>query len=200
MDNRDKYILLSVAWETFLFRINDAGGFSNPDTTPYDYIEIFLHKVARELQEATFEKLNFIEAKPISFERWALVFDPKNFAQLPRKDGVQRKGGPLDMIRIKPYIFIFPGDICFDHRAFDALPIWKEISNKAGPDGAARMSDDQVRDWIKQRETKNGRRPPIRTWEEDKLFFQARGVTKSRFESMWKKLYPNSDRGRPNKK
>lgn len=196
----DKYILLSLGWKTFVLRIAAAGGFSQPETSPWHYKEIFLHKVARALQAATFEKIDFIEAKPISFERWALVFDPLNFAQIPRKDGIFRKGGPVDSIRLGDYFFMFPGDVCFDRKAFDALPVWREISTKAGQDGASDLSDDEVMDWIKQRETALGARPRIRSWEENKDFFRSRGVTKARFETIWREYYPNPDKGRPNKK
>ncbi len=196
----DRYILLSLAWKSFLLRIDAAGGFSQPDTSPWDYKDIFLHKVARELQAATFEKVNFREVKPIPFERWALVFDPLNFAQIPRKEGVFRKGGPADSIRLGEYFFVFPGDVCFERKAFDALPVLYEISNKAGQDGAPGLSADELRDWIKQRESELGARPPIRSWEKNKEFFISRGVTKARFEAIWRECYPNPDRGRPNKK
>jgi len=200
MLKKDAYILLSLAWKSFISHVDNAGGFSDPDTSPWEYKEIFLHKVARELQAATFEKDNFQEVKPISFERWALVFDPKNFAQFPRRDGIFRAGAPRDSIRLEQDFFVFPGDVCFDRKVFDALPIWKEISNKAGPVVAARMSDDKVRVWINEKEAATGCRPPIRAWSENKDFFQSRGVTKPRFESIWHELYPSPDRGRPNKK
>ena len=62
------------------------------------------------------------------------------------------------------------------------------------------MSNEAIKAWISAKEVELGRRPGVKSWEENKVFFQSQQVTKSRFGEIWTKLYPTPDKGRPSGK
>jgi hypothetical protein len=62
-------------------------------------------------------------------------------------------------------------------------------------DMVKRLSDDDIRTLIRAEAKKSGRRPPIRFWCNCAEMREG-GVTKERFERVWRELYPYPERGR----
>ena len=87
----------------------------------------------------------------------------------------------------------------------DVLRLWPPRAEPVGLEAATvakaprrRMSDAELKEWIRAKAAEIGRKPPTRTW--DKCFeLRENGVTKPVFESVLMELYPNSDKGRPRK-
>ncbi|HEY8162620.1 MAG TPA: hypothetical protein VIF34_10190 [Methylocystis sp.] len=63
----------------------------------------------------------------------------------------------------------------------------------------AGWTDEDVEQWLRRKENELRRRPPIRCWSDERNFWKEKRVTKPRFEEIWRKCYPDSDRGRPPK-
>ncbi|MGE0235270.1 hypothetical protein [Methylocystis sp.] len=59
------------------------------------------------------------------------------------------------------------------------------------------MTEVELTKWIKAKECELGGRPRIRAWEDNKEFFQDRGIKKQHFERIWHELYPMANPGRP---
>jgi hypothetical protein len=67
---------------------------------------------------------------------------------------------------------------------------------------AAALSDDRIKQLILAEEKKLGHRPPIRMWndtEEMRHEMSQGGVTKPRFEKLWREIYPDPPKGRRKK-
>ncbi|MGJ0454165.1 MAG: hypothetical protein ACR65T_13200 [Methylocystis sp.] len=89
-----------------------------------------------------------------------------------------------------------PMVVLFERDAFDDLDIvrgWQRVASSSP------MTDDDLREWLQTKEHKLAGRPPIRTWGDNQQFFQNHGVTKPRFEDVWREMYPNARAGRPSK-
>lgn len=91
----------------------------------------------------------------------------------------------------------FPIAIHFERETFEALDVVKGWSEPARP--ASPMADRDLQAWLRAEAEKLGGRPPIRTWRSHQGFFEERGITKLRFESVWGEMYPDARPGRPSK-
>ena len=60
---------------------------------------------------------------------------------------------------------------------------------------ATRFSDDDIRSLIRAEEEKLGDRPPIRFWQNCAEMHEG-GVTRERFQTIWRDLYPSPKKGR----
>ncbi|MCW2317634.1 hypothetical protein M2322_003198 [Rhodoblastus acidophilus] len=74
------------------------------------------------------------------------------------------------------------------------LALWPAQSGRA----RAVATDDQVRSLLLERERSIGERSKIRAWKGWQEMKDA-GVSKPRFERIWRELYPDTKRGRPEK-
>lgn len=165
------FIALAEAWKEFC----EAESAKLADSDKSDpHIEKFRDAIAAPLSKATYrntdDRLKFLDLEDWFESCWPGLLN-SDLSALPMAVVFERE----------------------EFAALDIVKAWREVASPSP------ITDDDVREWLRAEEKKLGGRPPIRTWRDNQRFFQNRGVTKLRFEGVWRDMYPNAQAGRPSK-